>query len=88
MIQKVNLGNKMIQILNHNTLIQKYQETMDHIRWSGKEWQMWLKNHFKRKANLVFKNGSKINLRGRRNLDHPTVRNMVEHQNYLFMKKR
>jgi hypothetical protein len=32
MIQNVNLGNKMMQILDDNTLIKKYQETMDHIR--------------------------------------------------------
>lgn len=30
---------------------------------------------------------NKINSRGRRNLDHPTIRSLVEHQNCLFMKE-
>jgi hypothetical protein len=48
-----------------------------------------LKSHLKRKANLVVKSEgvSKINSRGRRNLDHPIVKFLVKHQNFLFMKE-
>jgi hypothetical protein len=48
-----------------------------------------LKSHLKRTANLVVKSErvSKINSRGRRNLDHPIVRSLAKHQNCLFMKE-